>query len=319
MTKFQDQRFLIIGGTSKAGTTSVFNYLASHPEICSFIKETRFFLDTNYPLPSEKRYEKNGPEAYQSFFDLADCRPNENWRLEATPDYLYSPNTPAAIRETLANVRLIFILREPISRLLSWYRFGQSVNEISSDITFDCYVDLQKRLGDTLPPEYRHPAFAALRHGHYSGYLRRFFNVFDKSEIEVFFYEDLRRDPLSFMISMCRSIGIDEAYFRDYSFNVLNKGVQVRNPRLHRAYFETKDKLRDSLRNAPRLRWMFRQLKRSVDFAYTCVNVARKEDTLMSSTTRDFLFSYYADEAGQLRDLVGIDVPWGKAERKAFV
>jgi hypothetical protein len=38
-------RFLIIAGTSKAGTRSVFNYLAGHPQICPAEKETRFFLD----------------------------------------------------------------------------------------------------------------------------------------------------------------------------------------------------------------------------------------------------------------------------------
>src|SRR6266513_2759700 len=100
---FCNYKFLIIGGTSKAGTTSVFNYLTNHPQICSFTKETRFFLDTDYPLPSDKRYEKNGPEAYLSFFESGGYQPSENWRLEATPDYLYSPSTAHAIRKTLVN------------------------------------------------------------------------------------------------------------------------------------------------------------------------------------------------------------------------
>ena len=55
-TKFQGESFLIIAGASKAGTTSVFNYLANHPQICASVaKETRFFLDLDYPLPSELR------------------------------------------------------------------------------------------------------------------------------------------------------------------------------------------------------------------------------------------------------------------------
>src|SRR5262245_41423321 len=127
---FSDQRFLIIGGASKAGTTSVFDYLAKHPQICpSRAKETRFFLDEDYPQPSEKRYYRDGPEAYLSFFAKNGGR-EADWRLEATPDYLYSPNTPRLIRQTLPNVQFIFILREPCSRLLSWYRFGQARNFI---------------------------------------------------------------------------------------------------------------------------------------------------------------------------------------------
>ena len=86
MTDLSDHRFLIIGGTSKAGTTSVFNYLASHPQICaSEEKETRFFLDLDYPLPSELRSEREGALAYLRFFVEAQRQSGEAWKLEATP------------------------------------------------------------------------------------------------------------------------------------------------------------------------------------------------------------------------------------------
>ena len=279
------------------------------------MKETRFFLDADYPLPSEKRYEKNGAEAYLSFFESGDRQPSESWRLDATPDYLYSPKTPQAIRNTLAKVRFIFILREPISRLLSWYRFGQSINQISSELTFDGYVALQRETGDSFPDQHRYPAFAALRHGRYSVYLRQFLDVFGASSIHVLFYEELCRDPLSFMISICRSIGINEAYFPDYSFNILNKSVQVRNPGLHRAYFETKDKLHKLVRHAPGMRAPLRPLRRVVDAVYQRMNVSKSRKVLMSPSTEDFLCSYYEDEPAQLRDLLGIDVRWLERRR----
>ena len=63
--RFSGYRFLIIGGASKAGTTSMFSYLAEHPQICaSHAKETRFFLDSDYPLSSPWRCAKNGKDAY---------------------------------------------------------------------------------------------------------------------------------------------------------------------------------------------------------------------------------------------------------------
>src|SRR5438034_3846662 len=107
LTPLSKYRFLILGGTSKAGTTSVYNYLANHPQICSLTKETRFFLDPDYPLPSTKRYQRDSPETYLSFFDSGNSQSLENWRFEATPDYLYSAKTPRAIRKTLANVCFI--------------------------------------------------------------------------------------------------------------------------------------------------------------------------------------------------------------------
>ena len=55
-----DYRYLIIGGTTKAATTSLFIYLADHPSICAATyKETRFFLSSDYPLPSKYRYRED--------------------------------------------------------------------------------------------------------------------------------------------------------------------------------------------------------------------------------------------------------------------
>ena len=57
--------YIIIGGTTKAATTSLYFYLADHPNVCaSNIKETRFFLDADYPLPVKYRLE-DGLEKYE--------------------------------------------------------------------------------------------------------------------------------------------------------------------------------------------------------------------------------------------------------------
>src|SRR5437763_2157232 len=158
------QRFFVIAGTSKAGTTAVFNYLEKHPEVVpSRTKETRFFLDADYPLPSDFRCETDGVGSYLSFFpDLSPAK-TDSLALEATPDYLYSRNTAQRIRQHLARARLVFLLREPFSRLVSYYRFGQQMNEIPLTMSFDEYVGLQKQSsGSELAIRYSHPAFCAL-------------------------------------------------------------------------------------------------------------------------------------------------------------
>src|SRR5947207_15184121 len=104
ITPFSDYKFLIIGGTSKAGTTSVFTYLENHPQIvCSSVKEAGFFLDADYPPPSSKRYQNNGLEANLDRFACEGSQPREKWRLEATPGYLYSWSKAVPIRWTLEN------------------------------------------------------------------------------------------------------------------------------------------------------------------------------------------------------------------------
>ena len=190
------------------------------------------------------------------------------------------------------------------------YRFGQSINVVPLRMTFDEYVQIQIDTNGSCPDGYRHPAFCALQQGRYSTYLKPFLELFGKPSIHIRFYEELQRDPFSFMVSICRFAGIDGMYFRNYSFNVANKGKQVRSPRLHRAYFEAKEKLRRSVRNAPKLRWLLRQVRRSVDVTYAKLNVTKSAKLVMSSSTEQFLCSYYRDEASHLRKLLETEIPW---------
>jgi hypothetical protein len=311
-TKFSDHRFLIIGGTSKAGTTSVFTYLSEHPEVCaSATKETRFFLDLEYPLRSQMRCQRDGAEAYLSFFDLERAVDGEAWKLEATPDYLYSRPTPRLIRETLPHVYFIFILRDPVRRLVSFYQFGRQLNEIPQTMTFDEYIQLQSnhQMSNHVD-RYRHPVFYALEHGRYSNYLQEFVERFGRSAIHIAFYEELRDNPQAFMTAICRWAGIDDGFYWNYSFQVKNAGFTARSPRLHRVYFNTRAKSRQLLSQHPRLRSALRKVGRKVNLAYQKLNSTRREDVGMSRATEDFICAYYKDEPARLKELLAIDVPW---------
>ena len=61
----------IVAGAPKCGTTSVFRYLADHPEVCaSNVKETRFLIDPGYPLfDAAANFSIHGLGGYERFFD----------------------------------------------------------------------------------------------------------------------------------------------------------------------------------------------------------------------------------------------------------
>jgi hypothetical protein len=307
-----DHRYLIIAGTSKGGTTSIFEYLANHPQICASVaKETRFFLETSYPLPSKRRYEKDGPEAYLNFY--RHCRGREgDLRLEATPDYLYGRETACWIRRQCPNARLVFVLREPRSRLLSFYRFGQQLGEIPSKMAFDKFIELQA--GDKCedhPSGRNHPAFYGLAQGRYSYYLRPYFSLFDRTAIYIAFYEQLCADPLAFMSALCHWAGIDESYFQQFSFKVRNRSVKMRNPQIHRLYFKTREGARQLISDHPWLRTILRGVDRQIDQAYRKMNVTTAERIAVSSDTERIIASYYAEEPAELERLTGLRPPWG--------
>lgn len=304
--------FVIIAGTSKAGTTSVYNYLAAHSDVnAALAKETRFFLDESYPLSSSKRFHDGGIGGYSSFFLPKNDGTKSTSYLEATPDYLYSYNTAEVIRRSLRNVRLIFILREPVSRLRSWYRFGQAMGEIPLRMTFDEWIAVQAQHDDPFPENISHPAFAALQHGRYSMYLKPYFELFGNSLIHVGFYEELRRDPLTFMTPICHWLGLDGTYSQGYRFDTANKGRDVRSTYFLKAYWKSKEGLRRLVRYTPKLRPLLRKIRLRLDATYEKLNVVSGREITISSSTKDFILSYYRDEPGQLRHLFGIEVPWG--------
>ncbi len=312
------QKFLIVAGASKSGTTSVFNYLANHPQIrATTVKETRFFLDADYPLTSEKRLDRDGPHEYLSFFNLAKSKDDAVWSLEATPDYLYSAGTAALIREFLPNARLIFVLREPVSRLLSFYRFGVAMGEIPSRMTLDEFIRQQENGLDAPRRSAKHPAYHALSHGLYSTYLKPFFELFCPTSIHVGFYEDLCRSPLEFMKRICRFAGIDEGYFDGFTFAIANKGVNVRSPFLHNAYWRSKQRIRSYFRSAPFIRSALRTIGGSVDSFYEQANVTSRGKISMSRRTDAFLRDYYKDEAVRLREMLGREIPWPESPQPA--
>jgi len=117
--------FIIIGA-AKAGTTSLHYYLDLHPEIqMSAVKETNFFAGP----PNGRDYELGqieSLEAYEALFD-----PAVPVRGEASPNYANDPIRAGAaqrIKGLIPEAKVIYLVRDPVSRTLSHYRHRVSVS-----------------------------------------------------------------------------------------------------------------------------------------------------------------------------------------------
>ena len=107
--------FLVIGAM-KAGTTSLYHYLRSHPQV--FMPETK---EVNFFNPM--RNWRRGVEWYEAQF--AGVGDDVTAVGEASTSYTKFPwvqGVPQRIVSTLgANVRLIYVVRDPIERMRSQY------------------------------------------------------------------------------------------------------------------------------------------------------------------------------------------------------
>lgn len=302
MTEFE---YLIVAGTTKAGTTSVFKYLSDHPQICaSSVKETRFFVDRDYPVPAKYRLE-DGLDRYQSYF--GHC-PRSRVRMEATPDYLYSAGTAHRIRQTLPWAKLVFILRHPVDRLVSWYRFAMQTGKLPRDASLEDYVErqLQPTEQGTLVEQH----MRALEQGRYSVYLEPYYTVFPEDQLRILDYRMLKETPLSVMNELCRFAGINSSFYDNYDFKVFNRTQAMKWPFLHGFYMKTRRWLGTRVNDKTGVRMALKRIRHAVEPVYLRVNKGIDTELTISESLKTLLASYYRDGVTALLPVGGEYFDW---------
>lgn len=219
---------LIIGGVHKAGTTSVFAYLSIHPQVCaSRKKELGFFIPARYklPVPSMSEYAEN-------FFHFS----NEKYIIEATPSYLYGKDNIAdAILKNLGPIKIIFILREPIDRLYSFYQYSKMSLQISQEMNFDQFVEMSHTYekGGIRKSESDSHLWQGIIEGFYINFLKSWQERF-KENMKIYFFDDLQNNTPVFMESLCKWMDIDFNQYKPSDFTVENRTVVFRNRFIHK-------------------------------------------------------------------------------------
>lgn len=219
---------VVIAGTVKGGTTSIFRYLALHPQICaSKKKETCFFLPLRYgdELPSWSEYEQ-----------LFDHYNNEQYVIEATPGYFDGGRAVAeAIKARLGDdVRIIITIRNPASRLLSFFKYKQAQIELPKDMNLADYVSKCSKM---LPEEKRlqkNDAFWGVDGGKYMQYLPDWYSVFGEKNIKIIFFDQIASDPRKVMSELCHWLNLDPSIYSTATFGIENKTVLYRFAWVHR-------------------------------------------------------------------------------------
>jgi Sulfotransferase domain len=297
-------KHLIIAGVTRAGTTSLFNYLGEHPGIHpSTIKETRFFLKGD-ELRRMHRFE-DGPDSYDTYFP--NC-PDNATRLEATPDYLFCPAAATRIADTLPDAHIVVILREPISRLISWRRYAIQNGLLNPDTTLAQYIQTQfdaEAAGEDMPQHMR-----ALQEGRYSRYLSNWIETFDRSRLTICHYNDLLTDPAAVIRRICQNIGIDPAFYDGYSFAIHNESRSVRWPRIQSAYRSLIWRIKPFIHDKPATRAALRKLRRSTDAAMGRTGKTSTTPPVPNNelTPKDMkrLEDYYQHEPAALANMLGL-------------
>lgn len=172
--------FVIIGA-QKAGTTTLFDMLAEHPEVSlSTVKEVHYF-DFNF---------HRGEEWYRRHFD-------RHIAGEASPYYIFHPAAHDRMKALIPDAKAIAILRDPVERALSHY-----FHEVA--LGFEKLPMLEAlKAEDQRTGSFAHQHFSYVARGRYLEQLEQWKDF----DLLVLSNRELRENPDETFARVCRHVG----------------------------------------------------------------------------------------------------------------
>lgn len=194
---------LIIMGAQKSGTTSLYEYLKVHPDIfmSNPVKEPGFFLGEERAKifwerngdPIESRYQllhERMLEGYQGEFWFGDASTyytiGRRSRLFHIPDRMHAENP---------DMRFIYILRNPVERILSNYHHSRTKGR--------CKGSLQDFLNSEEGP-------SAVLTSRYWYQLEAYLEVFRPEQFHLVVFEEFLEQPHHSMTEVWRFLDLPE-------------------------------------------------------------------------------------------------------------
>jgi len=123
-------KYGIILGAMRCGTTSLYNYLIQHPEVCpAIIKEPAFFLN-------KPKWQYIHVDNYNDLWEFDSTI--HKIAIEASTSYTRHPAFNKDVPKNIYNYgikpKFVYCVRNPFDRILSHYNYFKRIKEIDDDI-----------------------------------------------------------------------------------------------------------------------------------------------------------------------------------------
>jgi hypothetical protein len=190
--------FVVIGA-QKAGTTALFDHLADDPRLnLSKVKETHFFDDETVDWAN--------PDygAYHAHFDLMQPGPMG----EATPIYIFWPNSLERLAAYNPAAKLVLMLRDPVERAFSHWQmeYARGVE------TLPFAQAIREGRGRLDGLAANHPdrrIFTYVERGFYGEQVKHLLGLFPREQVLVLLADDLRRSPAAPLAAVNAFLGLE--------------------------------------------------------------------------------------------------------------
>ena len=181
-------------GTQKGGTTSLHQWLSTHPKV---------FL----PACKEVHYFDLQPEQPTSWYaqHFQNAQP-EQVCGEITPFYLFHPDVPTRIHAVLPKVRMIVLLRDPVERTLSQV-FHARKRGFESLMPEEALAAEASRLQSGNPESLQKHSYVS--RSRYLEQLNRYETLFGQDQLLILQSEQLFSDPEKLWVQLLRFLQLE--------------------------------------------------------------------------------------------------------------
>lgn len=240
---------IFIIGAQKAGTSSLYEYLIQHPLVAEGKHKEISFFDQNI-------HYQQGLVYYHSQFPPRWRHDKGTLSVDASPDYLYYPETMARLYDYAPDACLIVVLRDPVERAYSswnmyrtrgpkglWlspeiYDYADLINKwmaLEPFPTFEEAIEPELTNGDDLDLE---PAI--IRRGIYHEQIKRVLFHFKREQLLVVDTKELSEKPVKVMQKLIEFLGLPP-----FDWQSINYKTHYQGQYESKIKAETEKRLRD--------------------------------------------------------------------------
>ncbi len=277
--------FILIGA-QKSGTTSLAAQLAAHPQVCfSKVKEPGYFNKT-----------KNWQAGIAEYHKLYSPQPGQICG-EASTMYTFLPEWPETNRRLFAynpNLKLIYMMRQPVDRIISHY-------------THNLVRNLEKNSPENAV--FSDPRY--VNRSRYAVQVRPYFELFAPEQILLLIFEEYIVDQMGTLQRVADFLDIDSARFVNLNAAPRHKTVgesYLKSPTVEKAVGSDAFQLLRRIVPA--------SIRQPIRYRFFSNRLASKPD--FPSQLRETIWRLLIDDVRAVEDILGHDIGQWRNEARIY-
>lgn len=203
----------LIIGVCKAGTRAILEFLNMHPDVVRPMFETHFFDNVANYKKGYRWYLQQMPKSLPSQITV-----------EKTAMYYAVPEVPQRVHEMNSSIKLLFVVRDPVSRAVSDHLHMFTVYK-TRKLKYKTFEEMAINPANGK----LNTKFYAIQRSLYYRYLQKWLKYFPLSQIHIVDGEKLRLRPWEVMSPIADFLGIRKFYDKSYFYLNPDRGFYCIN------------------------------------------------------------------------------------------